>query len=206
MTDLATSVCSECGGPAPRLKRGRCHRCYQRHIYALKKSGAWEPITPAPPKERFLAKAERADNGCILWTGTINAWTGYGTLSIDRVNQYAHRLAYIYFVGPIPEGMHVDHMCHNRDLSCNDGSNCAHRRCVNPEHLQAVPPKVNILGSSYTSASMNARKTHCKNGHEFTPENTIRASRGGRACRACHNAKQRIYDARRRAKKKAQAA
>ena len=205
MTEAASNkTCLDCGASTPHLSRGRCHRCYQRHIYALKKTGSWEPITPAPPKERFLANTEHAANGCVLWTGTINAQTGYGSLSIGGVNQYVHRLAYTYFVGPIPEGMHVDHMCHNRDLSCTDGSNCMHRRCVNPEHLQAVPPRVNILGSSYTSASKNARKTHCKRGHEFTPENTAPSSRGGRACRACRNAKQRIYGARRRAEKKAQ--
>lgn len=202
-------ACIDCGtlargGKSGGLKRGRCHRCYQRHLYALKKNGIFQRITAAPPLERFLAARKTAENGCILWTGTVNNVTGYGTLSVDGASVYSHRFAYTTFVGPIPDGMHVDHVCHNQDPACIDDSTCLHRRCVNPSHLEAVPPKDNILRSHLSTAGKNSRKTHCKRGHEFTPENTL-SHNGGRACRACHNLKQREYGARRRAARKAAA-
>lgn len=198
--------CVDCGIPREqahpaKLSRGRCHRCYQRHVYALKKAGAFERIVPPAPLERFLAAQKPASNGCILWTGTINPVSGYGTLSIDHAHHYAHRFSYAHYVGPIPDGMHIDHVCHNQDLTCIDDSKCLHRRCVNPDHLEAVTPKDNITRSHLSRAGRNSRKTHCKRGHEFTPENTLIYRDGRRECRNCRNRKQREYGARKRAQK-----
>lgn len=210
MTDTSTAkTCIDCGCPEGSeknkwLKRGRCHRCYQRHLYALKKSGQFERLNaPMPVMERFLARVTQDPGGCHRWTGTINHFTGYGTLSVNGKNQYVHRLAYTLFVGPIPEGMDVDHTCHNGDESCTGEADCMHRRCVNPQHLEPVPHQVNVTRSHLAPAGKNLRKTHCKRGHEFTPENTVRSSGGGRACRTCRNLQQREYGARKRAAKRA---
>ena len=210
MTDpMGVDACVDCGIPrdgvkTKKLSRGRCARCYQRHLYALKKSGTFESLnTPQPVLDRFLAKVEDGPGGCRPWTGTINPIMGYGTLSIGGKNHYVHRLAYTLFVGPIPDGMDVDHKCHNGDESCNGDVPCLHRRCTNPAHLEPVPHRINVTRSHLTAAGKNARKTHCSRGHEFTPENTMRSSGGGRACRACHNLKQREYGKRRRTARRA---
>jgi hypothetical protein len=68
------------------------------------------------------------------------------------------------FVGPIPEGYHVDHLCRNRG-------------CVRPDHLEAIPRKENV-------SQWNLSKTHCKNGHEYSEANTYRY-RGERQCKIC---------------------
>lgn len=105
---------------------------------------------------------------------------GYGRSTNGKI---AHRLAYEYWVGPIPDGQHVDHACHNSDPTCTNGATCMHRRCVRPDHLRARPAVEN-LADQYT-----ARKTHCKQGHEFTTANTALRAVGGhgrRVCRTCN--------------------
>jgi len=117
---------------------------------------------------------ERSD--CILWEGTVTD-KGYGW---ER-NQYAHRKAYERAKGQIPPGLQLDHLCRNR-------------RCVNPDHLEPVTRKENILRGESFSAQ-NARKTHCERGHELTPENTYmrKDSRGGRQCKTCRAEDMRRY-------------
>jgi hypothetical protein len=82
----------------------------------------------------------------------------------------AHRFMWELFNGPIPEGMQIDHLCFNPG-------------CVRYDHLELVTPRENVLRSS-SPAAMNAGKTHCKHGHEFTPANT-RQRDNKRYCRAC---------------------
>lgn len=119
---------------------------------------------PAPAHNPALGR-------CWWWTACINPDTGYGTFWDGKVLS-AHRWAYEHFVGPIPEGLHLDHLCRVR-------------RCVNPAHLEPVTLAENVRRGE------RATKTHCKNGHEFTPENTIRRNKPGRECRTCANAAQR---------------
>jgi hypothetical protein len=106
----------------------------------------------------------------------------------DQAEQYS----------PVPDGLELDHLCHTNDSSCPGGRTCPHRPCVNPFHLDAVPPSVNTLRGNGPSA-LNSRKTHCKNGHEFTPQNTRITRKGHRWCRACDRAR----DARGRRRKSA---
>lgn len=114
---------------------------------------------------------------CWPWIGYIKP-NGYGTLHI-KINEgkfrprYAHRLLYVELFGLIPDGWHVDHLCRNR-------------LCMNPKHLEAVPRYVNLKRRD------NA-KTHCKNGHEFTPENIRWQRTYHRVCRICENARHREY-------------
>ena len=134
-----------------------------------------------------MAKTRPGPNGCIDWTGNKNK-RGYGKFTLyltGGIPQYfrAHRYAYILVNGPIPEGLEIDHLCKRPS-------------CVNPAHLEAVTPKVNVQRSrtpQLTAARNKARsqaQTHCAHGHEYTPENTLRfPSQTGRRCRTCRDAK-----------------
>lgn len=108
--------------------------------------------------------------GCVEWAGRRDR-DGYGRLG----GHLAHRLAFESEVGPIPDGHHVDHLCFNR-------------ACVNPDHLEAVTPTENQRRAA-------ARKTHCKHGHPYSPENTY-TNRGKRYCRICNREAQRRRNAR----------
>ena len=110
----------------------------------------------------------------------------------------AHRQAYVEAYGPIPEGFTVDHEGHNRDTLCPGGV-CKHRACVNPQHLIAVPSRVNTLASTNTSASLNLAKEKCPEGHPYTGLNLYLWG-GKRYCRMC----KLIDDQRRHREQKAQ--
>jgi hypothetical protein len=113
-----------------------------------------------------------ADTGCWEWQGYLAHDSGYPRITIGRISYRAHRISYEAFVAPIPDGLTIDHLCRNIV-------------CVNPEHLEAVTVTENIRRSNAPNA-VNARKTHCKYGHEFTPENIrINVVNGGRQCRKC---------------------
>lgn len=132
--------------------------------------------------------------GCWLWQKALDR-DGYGVMQALRRDS-AHRVAYLAFIGPIPDGRVLDHTCHSTDTSCPSGNDCQHRRCVNPAHLEPVTPGENTQRGTSPSA-LNARKTHCHRGHEFTQENTyIRPD--GRACRACQSAASSAYKRRKR--------
>lgn len=149
------------------------------------------PRIPTPAGDRFWNKVDkngpvsthRPDLGpCWLWTAADNG-VGYGQLRKSTgVNVYAHRLSYEMAHGPIDEGAEVDHLCRVTD-------------CVNPAHLEAVTPLENTHRSRASEANRarHAARTHCVNGHEFTPENTgYKNDRGptrSRVCRACGRAR-----------------
>lgn len=90
----------------------------------------WARVAVQPPRRRGMGP-------CWHWTGAINAG-GYPKFTVKFSTVYAHRWAYERFVGPIPDGGQVDHVCHTRDAGCPGGPGCLHRRCVNPAHLDAV--------------------------------------------------------------------
>src|SRR5260221_529381 len=114
----------------------------------------------------FWSKVERrGPNECWPWAGADNG-QGYGRTHMDGRRTYAHRVAYILSVGPVPPGLHVDHLCHGWDTDCPGGSTCPHRRCVNPGHLEAVPQRTNLLRGRGVSTRA-AVKTHCVRGHAF---------------------------------------
>lgn len=127
-------------------------------------------MTVTPLAERFWTKVDRGGpEDCWEWRAHVSR-SGYGTFSMQGGTKRAHRVAYELVLGPIPDGLTLDHLCRNT-------------RCVNPRHLEPVTVEVNVLRGS-GPAALNALKTHCIRGHEFTPENTIKQKRG-RACRAC---------------------
>lgn len=109
--------------------------------------------------------------GCMWWTGHIGAG-GYGTLWADGKNRKAHRLAYELWVGPVPDGLELDHLCRNRS-------------CICPAHLEAVDHRTNVVRGIGPTSS-NASKTHCVNGHPLSGENLRITYVGTRMCKACH--------------------
>lgn len=93
---------------------------------------------------RFWSYVERgADHECWQWTGTLTH-ENYGVMGVGRGQAKAHRYAYELLVGPIPEGLTLDHLCHTHDLTCVAGNSCPHRSCVNPAHLEPVDSGENV--------------------------------------------------------------
>jgi hypothetical protein len=122
-------------------------------------------------KERLSSRiAIDAATNCWNWTGAISAGK-YGSIYYQGRMQKAHRVTWLVERGPIPDGMDLDHLCRNT-------------RCCNPVHLEPVTRAENLRRSP--NMDRHSHRTHCKRGHEFTPENTmIRKKMGWRSCRTC---------------------
>lgn len=136
-------------------------------------------------RARLLSKVDDSGgpDACWPYTGAINSH-GYGNFYLEGRYLGAHRAAWLLLVGPISEGLEVDHDCHNRSR-CAGGPRCLHRRCVNWEnHLQLATHRDNDLAGRGQSAK-NVLKTHCPADHEYTSENTYWHG-GRRFCRKCH--------------------
>lgn len=122
-------------------------------------------------EESFQQKHIVQPNDCWVWTASVGSH-GYGNLweGSTKTAYTAHRWSYEHFVGPIPDGYEIHHLCENK-------------RCVNPEHLRA------LTRSEHRQTSEH-KKTHCPHGHAYTEENTyVRPCGKIRECRTCqHNA------------------
>lgn len=123
-------------------------------------------------EDRFWTKVDRrGPDECWEWRAYRSA-DGYGRFNATRHRpENAHRIAYRLTVGPIPDGLQLDHLCRNR-------------ACVNPQHLEPVTVRDNVLRGVSTAAS-RARQTHCKRGHELSGANLRIDGRGFRRCNAC---------------------
>lgn len=141
-------------------------------------------------EERFWAMVDRSagPDGCWPWTGG-KTHNGYGRFSLGRKTIRAHRYSYQLAYGAIPDGYEVDHV---------RARGCQHYHCVNPSHLEAVLPVVNVLRSDCPGA-VNARKTHCIRDHELSGRNLFIDAAGKRQCLTCRQSRERTYRARRRA-------
>lgn len=145
--------------------------------------GAAERKETSAILERLLSRTTPGWGGCLVWTASLHT-AGYGQIQVNGKVRRAHRVAYELLVGPIPVGMHLDHTCHNRDETCPGGL-CAHRRCINPLHLEPVTNHENQRRSPLTVVGVNIRKTHCPQGHPYNGENLAITRRGSRVCRQC---------------------
>ena len=140
--------------------------------------------------ERILSKVVLSPDGCMVWHGSLNR--GYGAMGFDGTSHLVHRVMYETFVGPIPVGLVLDHLCRVP-------------ACVNPTHVEPVTQRENIMRSENIMA-LNARKTHCPQGHPYDDENTIVDKQGHRRCARCrirqhreeHERNRERYAARRR--------
>jgi len=113
----------------------------------------------------------RTGNGCWIWIGRTER--GYGRVNYRGSRIRVHRLVYEHMVGPIPEGLTLDHLCRVR-------------ACANPEHLEPVDPVTNA-GRGNSPPALNSRKTHCVRGHPLTGEHLTNHPDGRRRCKTCTN-------------------
>lgn len=130
-------------------------------------------------EERFWSKVDcGTDDECWEWKSYKNK-DGYGVFRLNDQVENAHRVSYRFECREILDGMDIHHKCQNRV-------------CCNPHHLIQMPRGEHI-SISKRGVPINHKKTHCKQGHEFTEENTVVGSKGGRKCRYCVKEYNREY-------------
>lgn len=152
-----------------------------------------QPRNHAHFAARLLAGVASGPAGCWIWTGGTRK--GYGRITIATgYTARVHRAAFTYFIGVVPDGLQLDHTCHNQDLNCPGGVKCLHRRCLNPLHLEPVTALVN------KRRALRLSDDECSNGHYRGPGSTY-VERNGRSwsrkCRECNRESTRRYRARR---------
>lgn len=159
--------------------RMKCRQMCDAHYKRWRRTGDPAPSQPiqirGDVEGRFWSKVDKSGD-CWIWRGS-RASLGYGQFPIGKRMTLAHRIAYTFIRGSIPDGLVLDHLCQNTS-------------CVNPDHLDPVTHRENILRGSSPHA-INARKTSCPSGHPYSAENTYIPASGGRKCRTCHRLRQR---------------
>lgn len=168
--------CLTCGRvfrpKATQVRDGRGNFCSQPCVRRAKQ----------PLAERLLSRVKETASGCWEWQGYTRQ-DGYARVTIrptptTQETHLAHRLAYETWVGPIPEGLVIDHVCRNR-------------ACINPSHLEVVTQATNNQRGMAPSFQAQ-REQRCKRGHPYTPEHSYFGSDGRRrSCRTCETANQR---------------
>lgn len=172
------------------VSRNLCQMHYQRFLrhgdpmVTLRRRE--RPTMKLDPAVRFWRRVDRGDDrACWLWRGPRSK-TGYGSFWGDDGPQRVHVFAYELLVGPVPDGLELDHTCRNR-------------QCVNPAHLEPVTHAENMARRA--PFHPGHKVTHCPQGHEYTPENLI-PNRRSRECKECGRERSREYRRRKRAERK----
>lgn len=129
-------------------------------------------------QERITSRISIEDRGYATpcWVSDrASSSTGYTKLGVNGKTWNTHRLAYIVFVADIPDGLVIDHLCRVR-------------ACCNPEHLEPVSHRTNLLRGD-TATAREVATTHCPRGHAYDEANTYRRPDGQnkRDCRTCRN-------------------
>jgi hypothetical protein len=188
-SNLYYNCICECGSKdavrATDLKHGRSTACRSCTFSPLSNIDRFSEKWKVHPHRSLPGKGP-----CWEWIAG-KAWNRgrpesgrYGRFYIDGKEMQAHRFSYEHYIGPIPEGLELDHLCE-------------YKPCVNPLHLEAVLHIENVrrcgsLAGTKASAALRHNMTHCAKGlHEWTKENTITDKRGFRQCRTCNKARQR---------------
>lgn len=152
-------------------------------------------------RARLIRRRELSDDGCWIWLGSQTT-QGYGSIWFQGGMRRVHRVAYEAWIGPIPEGLVLDHLCRVKI-------------CFNPEHLEPVTIRENTTRGDLATGQRNnnGRKTHCPRGHAYEGDNLYLNPNGARACRECqriwwkeHPEASTLYSRQRRARLKAEAA
>jgi len=165
-----------CGNEFQAMPSDLSHSCQVFCSAACYTASGRRRIPRSSELERFWSKVRKTD-GCWIWTGRFRSkdYGGFGVLRDGRWQTvYAHRYAYETIHGPIPLGLVLHHRCKTQS-------------CVNPDHLAAVTPSVNMALGKPTPTLINASKTHCINGHELSGNNVYRHGLGNRhrMCKQC---------------------
>jgi hypothetical protein len=136
------------------------------------------------PEARFLEKVDKVPGGCWNWKGAKSAerdgvtYYGYFAAGGAKSQMRVHRWSYQYYVGQIPEGFTIDHLCRNT-------------LCVNPQHLEPVTQRENLRRSDVVTGKRSGA-THCPRGHEYSTKNTAaytnKRGYSRRKCRTCASA------------------
>lgn len=129
-------------------------------------------------RERFDSKTQQQSNGCVLWTGANDGRRGYGKFALNGVSVRAHRLAWEWANGPIPDGLHVCHSCDNPS-------------CVNVEHLWLGTHAQNMddMKAKGRAARGWPPRASCRRGHDA--DEHITTPSGQRYCRECRRIRRR---------------
>lgn len=162
-----------CDRPAVTRRLCRAHYLWwQRNgVVPTHAVGSPPPRERVSLRDRILASIEVDETECWIWQPSRNS-SGYGQLQHDGKNLAAHRVAYEQFVGLIPDGLELDHLCRVR-------------ACCNPIHLEPVTHQENMRRGRFGAA------THCPHGHPYSEDNTYRTREGHRHCRTCTLTQQR---------------
>ena len=150
----------------PQKSRGWC----SKHYLYWSRHGRTEPPTE---QDRFWARVDVGHPlGCWMWSDVAT----YGQFKSGDKKTLTHRYAYELLVGPIPDGLHLDHLCRNPP-------------CVNPDHLEPVTMRENLM-RAHSPMKLNAAKAACLRGHPFDEKNTLIDRNGHRQCRTCRRLRQ----------------
>lgn len=172
-----TRNCSVDGCNRAMRTRGMC----QSHYGKLRRSDEFETLPIRSVEDRLKSRLIETANGCQEWTGTTDR-KGYGQIGVDGKRFKAHRLAWELANGPIPTGLSVLHHCDNPP-------------CCQTDPTEGYPAGHLFVGTSADNTAdmiakgryhVQAHKSHCPQGHVYSPENTYTRPRGGRSCRTCN--------------------
>jgi hypothetical protein len=163
----------------PLIESKQCRSCSKVVYGRPQKNGTKRQYFPSrcpecrytrPPEsvqqlqDRFWPKVDQTDS-CWVWQGSYTN-QGYGTIRTNRKANLAHRLAYIWCVGPIPDGLTIDHLCRNRG-------------CVRPDHLEPVTAAENVQRGAKSRWSPKCPHGHLRSDHEVTSRS------GKKRCKTC---------------------
>ena len=171
--------CSVTGCPNPVRATGYCRKHYMLRYHTGQTSN--KVLRGGTALERFGFWVEKTDS-CWIWKGVLDKG-GYGRIKDDSGwRDMAHRWSYRHFVGEIPEGLIIDHLCKNP-------------ACVNPSHLEPVTYWQNSIERGVTNVGfVNSEKTHCIRGHSLEDAYVSRSKYGiRRSCKECQRIRTRAY-------------